>query len=132
MVGEVLAGMGDGRSFPFAVWARSARFKYPPGVTYPGVTTARADGLTLELQVRAANYWVDAVVADSRSSLAIEIDGIAFHHRSKEQIAADYIRQRRIVLVGHTVIRFTAQEALGNPNECWRQIGAILAKRAKL
>jgi very-short-patch-repair endonuclease len=150
------AALGDRPSFPFRSWAAANRFIYPehatefltncgsaaeaffarpfvmrPTVAYPGVKSATADGLTLELQVRAANYWVDAVVSDRNFALAVEIDGATHHHWKQEQIAADYIRQRRIVLVGHTAIRFTAQEAFSNPSECWKQIEAILAKRAK-
>lgn len=85
---------------------------------------------TLELQVRASGYYIDAVVSSDTLSLAVEIDGMGFHHRSKEQVAADYIRERRLVLKGYTVIRFTAQEVFSGPAECWRQIEAILTARA--
>lgn len=157
LIGDAIASvMGGKDTFPFKSWAGAADFRYPQaardflsscgsaaeaffvrpfclrdGVEFLDEKTARAGVVTLELQVRAANYWVDAVVSTPSFSLAIEIDGIAFHHRSQEAIAADYVRQRRIVLVGYSVIRFTAQEALSRPDESWRQVDLILAKRGK-
>ena len=85
----------------------------------------------LTLQVRCAGFRIDAVVSDATTQLAVEIDGMAFHHRTKEQVAADYLRQRRIVVKGYTVIRFTAQEVFGDAAECWRQVRAILAARRR-
>jgi very-short-patch-repair endonuclease len=87
--------------------------------------------LSVALQVQCAKYRIDFVVSDPRTSLAIEIDGMAFHHRAKEQVAADYLRERRLVLKGHTVIRFTAQEVFADARECWRQVDAILSGRRK-
>jgi len=56
---------------------------------------------------------------------------MGFHHMKAEQVAADYVRERRLVLVGCTVIRFTAQEVFSNPHECWRQVDAILEARTR-
>lgn len=103
-------------------------FAQRPGVTCTnGVATAR-DGTRCELQARVASYSVDAVVTRDRFRLAVEIDGIGFHQRSADQIGADYIRQRRIVCAGYTVVRFTAAEAFKDPGECWRQIDIILER----
>lgn len=141
--------------FPFVSWAETNRFNYPEeaklflantgsaaeaffareftlrqGVRYTG-TRAYTDDRMLELQVRANGYYIDAVASDATTSLAIEIDGLGFHRRSKETVALDYLRERRLVLKGYTVIRFTAQETLGFSGECWRQIEAIFAARSK-
>jgi very-short-patch-repair endonuclease len=153
LLDEIIPGALDGRpTFPFKSWAAATRFAYPPaateflsqcgsaaeaffareftlrtGVTFPRPKVAIAGDFTFELQVRCAAYWVDAVVSDSYKTLGIEIDGMAFHQRSREQVAADYLRQRRIVLRGFTLIRFTAQEVFVSPAECWRQVESIFA-----
>jgi REase_MTES_1575 len=144
------------RAFPFASWAANNSFVYDsaalplfrrcgsaaeafflrPFTRRPGFGVEGQAGvappLTLRLQVPCGQYLIDAVVTDGRSAIAIEVDGIAFHHRSGEQLAADYLRQRRMVLRGHTVIRFTAPEVFRNAVECWRQVDAILtARRAR-
>lgn len=154
LAGDVIrAGMKGGDVFfPFRSWAAAQRFAYPAdaenflaecqsaaeayfarpfvlraGVEYPEPRVARAGELELRLQVNVANYRVDFVLECRVARLAIEIDGMAFHHRFREQIAQDYLRQRRIVLRGYPVIRFTAQEVFSDPNECWRQIDSIMA-----
>lgn len=81
------------------------------------------------LQVRCALFRLDVVARRGAFQLAIEVDGMTHHRLTDEQIAADYIRQRRIVALGYTVVRFTAREAFANADECWRQIDAILASR---
>jgi very-short-patch-repair endonuclease len=151
LIDEVLPGALDGKpTFPFRSWATANRFAFHPdageflsqcgsaaeaffarhftrreGIRFTRPTVAIADQYTFELQVRCATYWIDAVVSSSHKTLAIEIDGMAFHHRSREQVAADYLRQRRIVLRGYTVIRFTAQEVFSDADQCWRQIESI-------
>ena len=157
LVGEVIPSAIDGLPlpFPFKAWATHNRFAYPldagqflthcgsaaeaffarpftqrANVAYPRDNVAVSGRLTLELQVRCAAYSIDAVVATQRESLAIEIDGMAWHHMSRDQVRADYLRERRLVLKGHTVIRFTAQEVFAGPDECWRQVEAIFASRA--
>jgi very-short-patch-repair endonuclease len=160
-LGEIaFLGSEDAPQFYFDIWAVGSGFSYPPaakdflshcgsaaeaffarpftlreGVEFPPNNRKFAcapGGYEMELQVRCAGYWLDALVSDPWSSLAIEIDGAAWHYMSKERWAADYARQRRIVLKGHTVVRFTAQEAFGDPDECWRQIEIILAARARV
>lgn len=154
LVGEVVPeAMVERRRFPFRSWALANGFTFDPAleplyarcgsaaeafflrpftdrpafaVTPEG---AVAGQLRLALQVRCAGFSIDAVVTHGATRLAIEIDGMAFHHRTKEQVAADYLRQRRIVAKGYTVIRFTAPEVFGDAAECWRQVDAILAAR---
>jgi very-short-patch-repair endonuclease len=145
--------------FPFVSWAAARRFQYPdaarpllcqcqsaaeayfvrefstrPGVTIGatenGVAVALCGDVGLELQVAAGAYRVDAVVTKGAFRLAVEIDGLGFHTMKAEQVAADYVRERRIVCRGFTVIRFTAQEVFADSAECWRQIDAILNAHA--
>lgn len=156
LVGEhVLTAIGERPQFWLGPWASGNGFKYPrdaydfmnkcgsaaeayfvrefaerKDVSFEGEGKARAGSLEIELQVRAANYYIDAVVTDGKTRLAIEIDGMGWHHKTKEQVAQDYLRERRIVLQGYTVIRFTAKEVLSSPAECWRQVYAIMERRA--
>lgn len=154
MVGDVLA-TGFVGGFPFSTWATSNRFEYPveakgflsnagsaaeaffarPFVMRTGVQyvdrRAFTESRMLELQVRCGAYSIDAVVSSGAFSLAVEIDGLGFHHKNKEQVAKDYVRERRIVLRGYTLIRFTAGEVFGNAIESWRQIEAILERRGR-
>lgn len=151
LVGDSLNGFFEGCGpFPFRTWAARNGFQFDsaaasffarcgsaaeayfarpfiarPGIRFEGRAAIHRN-VRLELQVPIAKYRADAVVSMDRFRLAIEVDGMAFHQRSAEQVAADYLRQRRIVCAGHTVIRFTASEVFGNPEECWRQIDLIL------
>lgn len=149
LVGDVLAP----RAFPFRSWAASVGFAYPPDALrfFQGCGSAAeahflrpfclregvsydADAIThgstmLRLQVPCGPYRTDAVVTDGRTALAVEIDGLGFHHRSKEQVAADYQRQRRIVAAGYAVVRFTAQECFRDAERCWRELDTILSTR---
>lgn len=152
LIGEI--GFDGRQQFPFRSWATSARFLYAEGalplfqkcgsaaeaffvrpfaeregatVGTDGVATCGA--VQLQTQVRCGRFYIDAVVSEGGYRLAIEVDGIAFHHRSKEQVAADCLRQRRIVAMGYTVIRFTAPEVFDNAVDCWHQVDAILAAR---
>lgn len=155
LAGEAVSGAITGRpTFPFRSWAANAHFKYLPQAEYffascgsaaeayfirpftlragfaaTDNTRASAGGVSVELQARCGQYYIDALISDPFLSLAVEIDGIGFHQRAKEQVARDYLRERRIVLRGYPVIRFTAQEAFAGPDECWRQIDAILDRR---
>lgn len=138
--------------FPFVSWSAAHGFHYPEematllascgsaaeayflraladrGATFSD-QGASYRGHTLRVQTPCAKYRLDITLTSPTFTLAVEIDGIGFHHRSAEQVAADYLRERRIVAMGYTVIRFTAQEAFGNASECWRQIDLILDSR---
>lgn len=157
LLGDVLRQSALVRSgFAFQTWAKANRFDYPvPALEFlsncgsaaeayfarefcqrPGVeftpefpALAETNDYAMTLQVRAGTYRVDAVVSTITARLAVEIDGMAYHHRTAEQLAADYLRQRRIVCKGFTVIRFTAKEVFATPAECWRQVEIILGNR---
>jgi very-short-patch-repair endonuclease len=141
--------------FPFVSWAAANGFRYPddgraflqgcgsaaeaffarefaarPSTRFEG-RVAIAGDVSVALQVACSTYRVDAVVTEGPLRLAVEVDGLGFHTMRAEQIAADYLRERRIVCAGYTVIRFTAAEVFSNSAECWRQIDAILAAYRK-
>lgn len=95
-----------------------------------------SEQLRVESQAAVGKYRVDAVVtrtgdpSEPPFRLGIEIDGMGFHHRTPEQVADDYVRQRRLVLCGLTVVRFTVHDVFKDAAECWRQIDAIMDRRA--
>jgi len=144
--------LGDTGRFPFISWSADAAFHYPPEARDTLVRCGSAAeayflralfsrpalevgekliyrGLEVRIQHPCRKYRLDVAILAPVVPLAIEIDGIAFHHRSAEQVAEDYLRQRRIAASGYSVIRFTAQEAFGQPDECWNQVDHILAAR---
>lgn len=109
-------------------------FTFRDGVTYREEPTTIAPRivavcgeLELALQVRCALSRIDVVLRCGRFRLAIEVDGLTYHRLNDEQIAADYIRERRIVVAGYTLVRFTAAEAFSANEECWRQVDLIVA-----
>ena len=138
---------------PFLAWAAANGFPYPPAavailsrcespaeatfvrefVSAPNTAfhgeAAYRDGSELKTQCPLFHHRIDVVLTRGAAKFAIEIDG-AFHHASPERISADYLRERRIVYAGYTVIRFTARDALGRPAECWRQVDRIVARRS--
>ncbi len=132
--------------FPFQSWASANLFKYPREAFetlckcesaaeaffvrgYFETPAADRVGVALDVQRRVGFYRLDVVASNDRCNLAIEIDGMTFHARKYDQVAADYLRERRIVCAGYTLIRFTAQEVFKTTPECWRQVMAILAAR---
>jgi very-short-patch-repair endonuclease len=152
MVGNLNVGGEPIPFFPFISWSVANGFKYPAeavvmlqgcgsaaeayflrelanrGAEFNG-RTALYLGHAVRIQEPCKRYRLDVTLTSPSLRLAVEIDGMGFHHRSAEQIAGDYLRERRIVAMGYTVIRFTAQEAFGNPAECWRQIDVIIDSR---
>ena len=152
MVGNMNVGGEAIPFFPFVSWSVSNGFKYPleaiqmlkdcgsaaeafflrelagRGAEFAG-REAMYRGHAVRIQQPCRKYRLDVTVTGQSIRLAIEIDGIGFHHRASAQIAADYLRERRIVAAGYTVIRFTWAEAVGDPAECWRQVDAILDSR---
>lgn len=139
-------GARDRVYFPFLSWAAANQFAYPPDAAgalslcesaaeayfvrgFFQIPEADRVGLTLDVQVKLGLLRIDTVVTSDRCKLAIEIDGMTFHARKYDQVAADYLRERRIVCAGYTLIRFTAQEVFKTTPECWRQVLAIIAAR---
>jgi very-short-patch-repair endonuclease len=57
--------------------------------------------------------------------VAIELDGYAYHH-TKEQVAADIKRQRRLQRAGWVVIRFTGAEINSGVGLCVDEVIEII------
>lgn len=152
----LISDMDDKKKFPFRSWASSQGFAYPAeatsflslcdsaaeaffarafvtlaGVSYVERIPTLPDGTTLRLQVRRGQYRIDFVAEREGVLIAIEIDGMTFHARKWDQVAADYLRERRLVALGYVLVRFTAQEVFGNSSACWTQVAAILTAHTK-
>jgi hypothetical protein len=52
----------------------------------------------------------------------IEIDGHAFHEKTKEQVTRDKKRERWLIAHGSYVLRFSGSEIYNNPKKCWQEI----------
>ena len=137
-------------SFDFDEWSRSARFDYPEHAiamlsrcgspaeahlirrlfsseeTVDAGAVAWCRGVKIQAQVRCLAYSIDFTAETDRCRLAIEIDG-GYHTATRAQIAADYVRERRIVRTGYLLLRFTGSEAINGPALVWREVFATLA-----
>jgi len=56
------------------------------------------------------------------SGVGIEIDGHAFHERTKEQAAHDKLRDRFLWRNGYSVLRFTGSEIFKDPAMCFEEV----------
>ena len=97
----------------------------------PGVRAQGDDGLTngrivIRCQVTAGIFRLDFLATNGRASIAVEIDGLGFHRQTPEQVQDDYTRQRKLLLAGYPIARFTAAEVFGDPTGCWQQLRWIL------
>jgi hypothetical protein len=52
----------------------------------------------------------------------VEIDGHDFHDRTKEQVARDKARDRKIVREGHRLLRFSGSEVYASPVGCMNEV----------
>lgn len=66
-------------------------------------------------QERVGNSRIDFVLRFKQSVLGVEVDGHEFHERTKEQAQRDKARDRRLLMAGYPVIRFTGSEVYENP-----------------
>ena len=76
--------------------------------------------LRVKQQSHIGDYRVDfefdiACVDGGRKSVIVELDGHAFHERTKEQATRDKARDRWLSQRGYIVLRFTGSEVWANP-----------------
>ena len=78
------------------------------------------------------NYILDfgiAVYLDHKEDFlmfAVECDGHDFHEKTKEQARKDKQRERDIMSMGCTVIRFTGSEIYKDPYKCASEVRKII------
>lgn len=81
----------------------------------PDVGFWRDQVLILQQQVSIGTYRVDFLIAGRRTAV-VELDGHAFHERTKEQAARDKKRDRDLQTSGLAVLRFTGSEVWRDPH----------------
>lgn len=82
-------------------------------------------GVVLKQQAQIGNYRVDFLLEGARSAV-IELDGHAFHERTKAQAERDKSRDRAIQARGLAVLRFAGSEIWRDPMAAARQAYAFV------
>lgn len=114
-------------------WAGFPRHDFTTGPKDPFFVDDRPENLEYWITPQAAidGCRVDFLMWFRRgrhvSGVAIECDGHAFHEKTKEQAARDKDRDRRILLSGFPVMRFTGSEIFRDVHRCVEQVQAALS-----
>jgi very-short-patch-repair endonuclease len=87
-------------------------------VVFHGCRRASVRSVWLTRNEAIASYRIDILVGGAGWKLAIECDGHDFHDRTKQQAAYDRARDRELVLLGVTTIRFTGSEITHSAERC--------------
>lgn len=72
------------------------------------------------------SYRIDILIEAETWRLAIECDGFDFHDRTKQQAAYDRARDRELILIGITTIRFTGSEIVHSAERCAEEAIRVL------
>lgn len=113
-------------------WAGLPRFDMLNGPKDPSWKGMEGPGVIFNLAAQAdlAGCRVDFLLwfqcGKSVGGVAIECDGHAFHERTKEQAARDKDRDRKILLSGFPVMRFTGSEIFRDTGACVEQVRSAL------
>jgi hypothetical protein len=108
----------------FAVsWERTFIFDFPIDGRPAGSANqcAVTEAGPLFMQYPIGKYRTDFAIlcrGEGRPGLAIELDGHAFHERTKQQAQRDKSRDRQIQADGWHMLRFTGSEIWKNPTAC--------------
>lgn len=89
-----------------------------PGL-YEQVTPQR------EVEVAGRRYWVDYEIAGAEKTIAVELDGFAFHG-SRGAFSYDRMRQNDLQATGRVVLRFSYDSIRTDTARCIEQLGATL------
>lgn len=81
--------------------------------------------LTDDWRIRVDFLLVCGRSRSFRKVFAIECDGHEWHEKTKEQVARDKLRDRRLVLDGITPIRFSGSEIHRDADACARYIRSL-------
>ena len=76
-----------------------------------------------------AIFRPDFIFAERGVAIVVELDGHAFHERTKEQASRDKARDRSLVARGWSVLRFTGSEIYADPKCCILETSKLLAAR---
>lgn len=70
-------------------------------------------------------YILDFYVPHGK--IAVEVDGRQYHTTNKQR-EYDYERERNLIMDGFNVMRFTANQAIKDPTECFKQIYSLYCR----
>jgi very-short-patch-repair endonuclease len=84
-----------------------------------------------QVNTDSGTYYLDFLIIpqDKRITefkIAIELDGHDFHEKTKQQVARDRKRERKIISKGYTMLRFTGSEVYNNPRACINEVADYL------
>lgn len=108
----------------------SGKFTFRPVANRANCEIAENDdGLVLGQQVPIAAYRLDFAFKRRGAirRVAVECDGRMFH-TSPEQVERDKVRDRNLLALGWSVVRFSAKELIGDPIGCAGEAIALAMK----
>lgn len=82
--------------------------------------------LQATVRTSRSEYRVDFAFVSPQSKVAVELDGHAFHERTKEQAARDKRRDRDLTQRGWSTLRFAGSEVWANPVRCLAEVEQLL------
>lgn len=89
---------------------------------HTGLMSFDGDGwlATTQLGVRTddGHYRLDVAIVADDLKFAVELDGFAFHHATKEQVQRDKRRDRALTRSGWHVLRYTGSEVFADAKAC--------------
>lgn len=96
-------------------------------VLTPAVAPGLYKRVTPQREVEAAgrSYWVDYEIAGAEKTIAVELDGFAFHG-SRGAFSYDRMRQNDLQATGRVVLRFSYDSIRTDTARCVEQLGATL------
>jgi len=106
------------RRFLIALLFRDA-YSFEP-VDGPPAIARDASGVVLSMQIPVEGRRIDFALTrrGAAARLAIELDGFAYHGATPEQFARDKARERELVGLGWTFLRFSGREVNEDPSKC--------------
>lgn len=92
-------------------------------VMYGALIEAMNDfGYRVIPQYEIGCYRADFAVFADDVKIAVECDGFAYHDATKEKATKDKQRERRLIISGFTVVRFSASEVMENAPACASEV----------
>lgn len=87
----------------------------------------------VECQARVGQYCTDFLLTlrqgDAQACVAVEVDGHAFHEKTKRQVEHDKKRDRAFAAIGLTKLRFSGSEVHRDVEACLNETMRILSDR---
>ena len=109
----------------------SEQYTFRPVEEGPVVARDALD-VALAQQIQAEGYRIDFALwhGSDGQRVAVECDGHAFHDGDREAAERDKARDRRLIVAGWQVLRFTGRELVRDPLRCAHQAWRVAGARA--